>query len=132
MPYQNLGDAAKAVHACLVVQSYLTLGNSNDCSSPGSSVHSLQARTLEWVAILLSWPRNRIWVSCITGRFFTIWATREALQKQYFSQSDQSLSRVHLFATSWTRQAARQASCPSPTPRACSDSCCMLLAQSST
>ena len=25
-----------------------------------------------------SWPRDRTWVSCITGRFFTIWATREA------------------------------------------------------
>ena len=34
--------------------------------------------------------------------------------------SVQSLSRVWLFATPWT--AARQA-CPSPTPRACSDSC---------
>ena len=132
MPYQNLGYAAKAVHACLVVQAYLTLGNSNDCSSPGSSVHSLQARTLEWVAILLSWPRDWIWVSCITGGLFTIWATREALLKQYFSQSDQLLSHIHLFATPWAGQAAHQASCPSPTPRACSDSCCMLLAQSST
>ena len=25
-----------------------------------------------------SWPRDRIWVSCIIGRFFTIWVTREA------------------------------------------------------
>ena len=33
----------------------------------------------------------------------------------------QSLSRVRLFVTPWT--AARQASCPSPTPRACSNSC---------
>ena len=23
-------------------------------------------------------PRDRTWVSCITGRFFTVWATREA------------------------------------------------------
>ena len=35
--------------------------------------------------------------------------------------SVQLLSRVWLFATPWT--VARQASCPSPTPRACSNSC---------
>ena len=51
---------------------------------PGSSVHGvLQARILEWVAILFSrgssWPRDQTQVSCITGRFFTIWATREVL-----------------------------------------------------
>ena len=34
--------------------------------------------------------------------------------------SVQSLSRVRLFATPWT--AARQPPCPSPTPRACSNS----------
>ena len=37
---------------------------------------------LEWVAIPSSrgssWPRDSTWVSCITDRFFTIWATREA------------------------------------------------------
>ena len=47
---------------------------------PGSSVHGfLQARTLEWVAMPSSrrsfWPRDRTWVSCTDGRFFTIWAT---------------------------------------------------------
>ena len=51
---------------------------------PGSSVHEiLQARILEWVAIPFSrgsyWPRDRTCISCIAGRFFTIWATREAL-----------------------------------------------------
>ena len=42
----------------------------------------LQARILEWVAIpfsrVSSWPRDWTWVSCIAGRLFTIWATREA------------------------------------------------------
>ena len=42
----------------------------------------LQTRTLEWVAILFSrefpWPRDWTWVSCISGRFCTIWAFREA------------------------------------------------------
>ena len=54
-----------------------------DCSPSGFSVHGiLQARILEWVAISYSRraskPRNQTQVSCITGRFFTVWATREA------------------------------------------------------
>ena len=53
-------------------------------SLPGSSVHGiLQARILEWIAIFFSkgssWPRDQAQVSCIAGRFFTIWATRDAL-----------------------------------------------------
>ena len=63
-----------------------------DCSPSGSSVHGiLQGRILEWVAMSSSrgssWPRKRtpcLWtrvscVSCIEGRFFTHWATWEAL-----------------------------------------------------
>ena len=63
----------------LVTQSCLTLCDPVDYSPPGSFVHGiLLARVLEWVAIPFSrgssWPSNRSWVSCITGRFFTIWA----------------------------------------------------------
>ena len=52
------------------------------CSLPGSSIHGIfQARILEWVAISFSRgsPQPRDWtrVSCIAGRSFTIWATRE-------------------------------------------------------
>ena len=47
------------------------------------------ARILEWVAIPFSkessQPRDQTWVSCIVGRFFTIWATGEA-PKRYASQ----------------------------------------------
>ena len=68
----------------LVAQSCMTLCDPEDCMLPGSSVHGLlQARILGWVAIPLpggfSWPRDWTRVSCITGRFFTIWATSEAL-----------------------------------------------------
>ena len=57
-----------------------------DCSSPGSSVHGiLQARLLEWVAFPFSREssrtRDQTCISCIAGRFFTIWGTREALWK---------------------------------------------------
>ena len=43
-----------------------------DCSPPGSSV---QARILKWAAVPSSrgssWPRNRTYISCTEGRFFT-------------------------------------------------------------
>ena len=63
-----------------VAQSCPTLWDCMDCSS----VHEIfQARILEWVAISFSRgsfrPRDRTWVTCIAGRVFTIWATREAL-----------------------------------------------------
>ena len=56
--------------------------NPMDCSLPGSSVHGiLQTRIPEWEDYPFSkgssWPRNQTGVSCITGRFFTSWATRE-------------------------------------------------------
>ena len=58
-----------------------------DCNLSGSSVHGiLQARILEWVAVPFSrgssQPRDWTQFSHITGRFFTIWATREALSSQ--------------------------------------------------
>ena len=67
----------------LVAQLSPTLCDPKDCSPPGSSVHRiLQARILEWVAIPFSrgssWPRDRTHFSCIGGRFYTFWATREA------------------------------------------------------
>ena len=63
-------------HECLFAQSCLTLCNPTDCSPPGSSVYGIfPARILEWVAMpsskTSSWPKNRIHVSCIAGRFFT-------------------------------------------------------------
>ena len=65
----------------LAAQSCLTLCYTMDCSLPDSTVHGiLQARILEWVAIPFSresfQPRDQTCVSCITGRCFTIWATR--------------------------------------------------------
>ena len=71
-----------------VAQSCTTLCDSMDCSLPGSSIHRiLQARILEWVAIPFprgsSQPRDQTQVSPIAGRFFIVWATREA-QTKYF------------------------------------------------
>ena len=52
-----------------------------DWSPPGSSIHGiLQARILKWVAIPFSrgssQPRDWTQVSCIVGRFFSIWTAR--------------------------------------------------------
>ena len=54
-----------------------------DCTPPGFSIDGvLQAGILEWVAISSSrgssWPRDQTCVSCVAGRFFAIWVTREA------------------------------------------------------
>ena len=68
----------------LVTQSSPTLCDSLDYSLPGSSVCGiLQARILEWISILFSrgssWPRDQTKVSCIAGRFFTVWAMHLSL-----------------------------------------------------
>ena len=69
------------------LQSCPTLCDPEDCSPPGFFDHGLlQARILEWIAMPScrgsSWPRDWTWVSWIAGRFFIIWATREALDKR--------------------------------------------------
>ena len=71
---------------CLVAQLSPTVCDPMDCSPSGSSVPGIvQARILEWVVIPFSRgsspPRNGTRVSCITGRFFTAWATREARKR---------------------------------------------------
>ena len=75
-----------------VAQPCPTLCNPMDCSPSGSSIHGLlQARILEWVVIPFSrgssWSRDWTRVSCIAGRFFTVWATREALGPHSNSQT---------------------------------------------
>ena len=54
-----------------------------DCSPPGSSVRGiLQPRILEWVTISFSrgssQTRDQTRVSCISGKCFILWDTREA------------------------------------------------------
>ena len=68
---------------CSLTQSCLTLCDPMDCNLPDSSVYGiLQARILEWITIPFSrgssQPRDPTCVSCIAGRFFTNWGTREA------------------------------------------------------
>ena len=74
-----------------------------DCGPPGSSLHGiLQARTLEYVAIPFSresfQPKDGTWVSCIAGRFFTIWTTRGSYS---WSQTTSGKSFNLLILTPW-------------------------------
>ena len=69
----------------LLVQLCPVLCDRTDCSLPGSSVLGIfQARILEWITIPFSkgssQPRDQTWVSCIAGKVFTDWVTREALK----------------------------------------------------
>ena len=67
-----------------VTQLCLTLRNPMEYTINGI----LQARILEWVAFPFSrgssQPKDRTQVPCIAGRFFTVWATREAIYKWYY------------------------------------------------
>ena len=84
----------------LVTQSRPTLRPHGLDSPPGSSgLGILQARTLGWVAIPFSrgfsQPSNRTQVSHIAGRFFTIWATQEALQLSTVFQDSWEQPEAH-------------------------------------
>ena len=68
----------------LVTHSYLSLCDPTDCSPPDSSVHRiLQARILEWVAIIFyrgSSPPRKLNPGLLHCRqILYIWTTREAL-----------------------------------------------------
>ena len=110
--------------AVLVTRSCLT----------GSSVHRIsQARILELVAIPFSkgpfWLRDWTWISCIAGRFFTIWASREAPHINIsctisFSSVQLSYSVVSDSLRPHGLQHSRP-HCPSPTPGVYPNSCPM-------
>ena len=74
-----------AVFSCSVVSDSATPWTVA-CQAP-LSLGILQARILEQVAMPssreTSQPRDQTQVSCIAGRFFTIWATRAA--QEYWS-----------------------------------------------
>ena len=68
--------------------------------------HGTPGRTLEWVAISYyrgsSWSRNGIRVSCIAGRFFTVWATEQAQPYVYYLKANsliRKITHINLFST---------------------------------
>ena len=108
----------------LVTQLCPTLCDPMDHSTPSSSVRGVfQTRILQWVAILFSkgsfWPRDQTLVSCISGRFLTVWTTRET--QPYISSVQFSHSVMSDSLRPHELQHARPP-CPSPTPGVQSDS----------
>ena len=74
---------------CKVKRKVTSLTRVQFFATPWTVVYGiLQARILEWVAIPFSrgssQPRDHTQVSCITGRFYTSWASREA--QEYCSE----------------------------------------------
>ena len=68
----------------LFTQSCLTATPWTVCSTLGSSVHRIfQARILKWVAIPFSKGsspvRDQSWISCTSGKLFTIWPPRKPI-----------------------------------------------------
>ena len=61
--------------------------------------HQGSPRILEWVAYPFSrgssWPGNQTGVSCIAGRFFTSWATRETQILHYVSIKHKGVKICH-------------------------------------
>ena len=71
-----------------VTQLCPTLYAPMDCSPHVFSIQGiLQATILDWVAIPFyrgsSQPRDWTWISCIAGRFFTVWAIRDPKAKTH-------------------------------------------------
>ena len=66
--------------------------------------HKESPRKLEWVAHPFSsgssWPRNQTGVSCIAGRFFTSWATRETQYKE--CPTTNAISQVEEELSHWS------------------------------
>ena len=93
--------AAAAAAATKLLQLCPTLCDPVDGSQPGSPIPGiLQARILEWIAIPFfrgsSWSRDQTQISCIAGKFFTIWATREAPSIPYICINIRYLSVFYL------------------------------------
>ena len=88
----------------LVAQLCLTLCDLVDCSPPGSSVHGISLVNPGVGSHSLyrfnSWPRDWTMVSCIAGRFFTFWATREAPPVSLFPPNTLGVKRVSPYYSS--------------------------------
>ena len=89
----------------IFIQLCPTLCNPMDCSPPGSSVHGDSPgkdEILEWVATPSSRGpsqlRDRTQVSRNPGRFFTVWATREALRTPSAVTNANNVSSYFLFS----------------------------------
>ena len=94
-PWNSLGQSTE-VGSLSLLQGISPALRSNPCLPHCRQIlyqlsHKGSSRILEWVAYPFSrgssLPRNWTGISCIAGRFFTNWATREALSESLLSTS---------------------------------------------
>ena len=71
------GTSVCQINVFRVLQLCPTLCDRMDCSPPGSSVHGILQVAISF-SKGSSQPRDWTQISCIAGRFFTVWATGEA------------------------------------------------------
>ena len=95
--YRGQREEACVLSHCSRVQ---LIHDPMDGSPPGSSVHgTFLERILEWVAMPSSRgssrPRDWTHISCITGRFLTDWATKEAQREEGRFYIPMALSQPH-------------------------------------
>ena len=85
MDYSLPGSSVQGILQAILLE-WLAVPFSGDGLQPCRQIlyhlsHQGSPRTLEWVAYPFSrgssWPRNQTGVSCITGRFFSSWDTRD-------------------------------------------------------
>ena len=101
-------DADFEFHLLLFSRTILSnsLQHHGRCSPPGSSIHRiLQARILELAAIFSSrrsfWPRNRTWVPCLAGGFFTTEPVGKPVGSINFSKEGRSVTALNTQAQDW-------------------------------
>ena len=82
---QVVDKLGKKVKESEVTQSCPTLCDPMDCSPPGSSVHGiLQARILEWVAILEDYSFSFIYLPTAVAQFISWQEKRRSLLLPYW------------------------------------------------
>ena len=86
IPWDSPGQNTRVGSCSLLQGIFPTQGSNQGLPNCGQILYQLSPqgspRIMEWLAYPFSrgnsQPRNWTWVSCITGTFFTSWATREA------------------------------------------------------
>ena len=134
-PGKNTGVGCHFLLQCMKVksesevsQSCPTLSDPMDCGLPGSSVHGiLQARALEWVAIAFSDVPSYLFsnhISIFSTEIIKIWDIM--FSHQYNENENGSVQFSHSVVSDSLQPHGLQHTrlpCPSPTPRAYSNSC---------
>ena len=116
-----------AVCVCSVVQSFLTLCNPMNYSSPGSSIHGIfQARMMEWIAISSyrgsSWPRDRtgpLVSLALEGRFFTTELPRKPYEWCCLYLKKEKILGTNIFTCKYTLKAVELLPCHAKLERQC-------------